>query len=93
MTVAGDIARDIEVIEIDELFSDRMKVRCDCPTIVYQRGVSIADRQVAQDLIISSIFFDDVDHMFDPLLKLMYQGGILPAELGIEMVVLYYLSC
>jgi hypothetical protein len=38
--------------------------------------VAIADRQIAEDLVVGTVLFDDVDYMFDVLAQLSQQSPV-----------------
>ena len=71
MTVDADLAVAEKVIEQDKLTSQTMLVRCDRLSIDRQFRFPVADRlagcifHIAKDLIVSAVFLDDEDHIFD----------------------------
>ena len=58
-------ARTIEVVEQDKLLRQGMLVRCDRARKQHQRRVAVALGHVAENLVIGSVFLDDVDDMLD----------------------------
>src|ERR1700747_483418 len=66
-TVPADVARIEEIIQINKLLSEVMKVRSDPFAKLGQPRISVSPVEVPQDLVVSSIFFYNVDYMFDSL--------------------------
>jgi len=65
--VHADLAAAIEVVEIDELLREGVKVRCRRLAVQGQGRIAIADRQIAEDLVIGTVLFDDVNDVLDVL--------------------------
>src|SRR5580704_4209909 len=73
MTVAGNFSADIEIVEYAELQRELVFVRRDVGAVHCEGGVAIADLlfaefQIAENLIVSAIFLDDIDDVLDGIL-------------------------
>ena len=65
-----------------------MKVRCNEARELRQGGVGVSPiGQIAQDLIESPIFFNDLDHVLDVVLQEFHGCGLLFAQVQVEAVV------
>ena len=65
MPVARDFARIVEVVEYAKLPRQLMFVGRDLFPVHGERGRSVADSKVPENLIVGTVFFDDVDDMPD----------------------------
>ena len=65
VAVSGDFSTVVEIVEHAELQGELVLVGRDVGAVHGERAVAVADFQVAEDLIVGAIFFDDVDHVLD----------------------------
>src|SRR5258708_35317739 len=56
VAVAGNFSAVVEVVEHAELQGQFVLVRSDVGSVHGERGVAVADRQIAEDLIVGTIF-------------------------------------
>src|ERR1700719_4904974 len=63
VSIAGDIAAVIKIVQNSKLFGESVLIRCNVLTVHGQTRIGIAWFKVAKNLIVSPIFLDDVDHM------------------------------
>ncbi len=63
MSVAGNFAAVVEVVEDAELPRQCVLVRRDVFTVHNQRRIAIGLTDVAEELVVSTVFFDNVDHV------------------------------
>ena len=65
MAVRGVGARDVGVVEERELPGELAVVGHHPLAEAAQLRVAVADRQVAEDLVVGAVLFDDVDDVLD----------------------------
>ena len=65
MPVGGDFALDIKVIEQHELAGQGVMVRRDRVGEEAQVRVAVAFLDVAEDLVVGAVLFDDVEYVLD----------------------------
>src|SRR5260370_9847654 len=68
MAIGRDISAVVKVVEYPELQREFVFVRSNFSTVHGQRRVAVAHSQVAEHLIVSPIFFDNIDHVQDSIL-------------------------
>ena len=68
-----------------------MQARGCCLAEFGQVRIAITDRQVAQNLVVSAVLLDDVDHMLDLAAKIRHRHGVPFAQGSAEIVVLRHL--
>jgi hypothetical protein len=69
VAVAGNFSAVVEVVEHSELQGQLVLVGRDVFAVHGQRWVAIAHGQIAEDLIVGAIFFQNVDHVADGILS------------------------
>ena len=65
VAVAGNLAGIIEVVEHAELQGELMLIGCDVLAVENERGIAVADFEIAKNLIVGAILFHDVDGVAD----------------------------
>ena len=65
MSIGADFCIYKEAIEDSKTFSQCMMIGRDRPREEHKRRISIGLREIAKQLIVCSIFLDDVDHMLE----------------------------
>src|SRR5262245_54025131 len=85
MSISADDAASIKVVQRDEVAREPVMIRSDIPTELCQGRVAVALTQVAQHLIVGSVFFDDVEHMIDAQTPQVGGGGMI--RRGVERIV------
>ena len=65
MAVAGDVAGVVEIVEDAELASEFVLVGSDLFAVHGDGGVAVGVREIAEDLIVGTVFLNDVDHVAD----------------------------
>ena len=56
-----------------------MLVGRDVRAIHRQRGIAVADADVAEELIVGAIFLDDVNHVVNRILATFERNGVRPS--------------
>src|SRR6202040_2870373 len=64
--ISAHLARVEEIIERHETPGESVLVGRNCGTEESEVRFAIATPQISQDLIVGSVFLDDVDHVTDP---------------------------
>ena len=64
-TVATDFATGVEVVEQHKPLGQRMLIRRDVAPEKYERRIPIALREIAQNLVVGAVLFDDVNDVRD----------------------------
>ena len=75
MAVAGNVSTVIEIVEDTELTAELVLIGRDLFAIHRQGWVAIAIAEIAEDLVVSAIFSNDVDDVPD----LVLAGGEVDA--------------
>src|SRR5664279_4815147 len=65
VSIAGDLAAIVEVVENSELPSQLVLVRSDIFPVHDQRGIAVPLRDVAKELIVSAIFLNHINHVMN----------------------------
>src|SRR5688572_32019577 len=65
MAVSAHLALDVKVVEQDELTRKLVVVRRDLFREQTKRGIAIAFGHIAEHLVVSAVFFDDVKAILD----------------------------
>ncbi len=65
MAVGAHVAIDVEIVEQHKLARQLVMVGADIFLEEAQRRIALALADIAQHLIIGTIFFDDIEHMLD----------------------------
>ncbi len=65
MAVAGNFSAIVEIIKHAELQRELVLIGRDVGAVEGDGGIAVADFQVAENLIVSAVFFDDVDDVLD----------------------------
>src|SRR5271156_3664159 len=68
MAVAGYFSAVIKIVEHTELQSQLVLVGRDVSPVKRQRWIAIAHFEIAKDLIVRAVFFDDINHVLDGIL-------------------------
>ena len=68
VSVAGDIAAIVEIVQDPELAREFVLIRGDVSTVHGERRIAVRFRDVAEDLIVRPIFLDDVDDVVNRVL-------------------------
>ena len=68
VAVTGNVATIIEIIEDAELTSELVLIGRDVFAVHRQGWIAIADAEITEDLVVSAIFFNDVDDVMDLVL-------------------------
>ena len=76
VTISGNLAAVIEVVQNTELASQLMLVGCDGFPVHAQRRIAIARFQVAKNLVIGTVLFDDIDDVLDGILACLERKGV-----------------
>jgi hypothetical protein len=63
MAVERDCAAGIEVVEENEMLGQGVMIRCNIAAVHDELLVSIAFRNVAENLDVGAVFLDDQEHM------------------------------
>ena len=79
VTISGNLAAVIEVVQNAELASQLMLVGRNGFPIHAQRGIAIAGFQVAKNLVIGTILFDDIDDVLDRILARLERKSVAVA--------------
>ena len=66
----ADVGWVVKIVELDELFRQGMLIRRDEFGELGEVRVAIAGRQIAKDLVVGTVLFDDVDYVLDVLAQL-----------------------
>ena len=90
MAVAGDLAAVVEIVEHSELQSEFVLVGSDVGAVHGERGIAVADFQIAEDLVVGAVFLDDVDHVLD---RILAAGEIDCAGIAVKQVVSFDRLC
>src|SRR5262249_9554442 len=90
--VIADISGIIEIIELHKLSCQCMLIGCDGLGKLREIWVSIAGRQIAEQLVIGTVFFDDVDYLLDVFSQCPEYRLLLRGQLQVEAVVLRHLA-
>src|ERR1700756_3638087 len=69
MTVTRNFSAIVKVVEHAELQRELVLVGCDVFAVHGKRGIAVADLQVSQNLVVGSIFLDDVKHVLERILS------------------------
>ncbi len=86
MAVGGDFSAIIKVVEHSELQREFVLVGRNLSAIHGQRGIAVARRQIAENLIVSAIFLENVDHMANGIFA---AGKRNLARVGAEKIVFF----
>src|SRR5437762_13869979 len=65
VSVAAVSTGGIEVVEKDELAGEAMMIRCDILPEHHERGIPVSLWHIAENLIVGSVFLDDVHDVPD----------------------------
>ena len=68
MAVAGNFSAVVEIVEHAELQRELVLVGRDVGAVHGERGIAVADFQVAENLIVGAILLDHIDHVLDRIL-------------------------
>src|ERR1019366_3729678 len=79
VTISGNLAAVIEVVQDSELASQLMLVGRNGFPIHAQRRIAIARLEVTKNLIIGTILFDDIDDVLDGILARLEGKGVTVA--------------
>ena len=74
MPINTDLAVAIQIVQCDELLGQGMLIRCDVPSEDRQTGIAIGFWKIAEYLIVSAIFFNNVDDVLDGRHELTLSG-------------------
>ena len=82
MPIARHLARVVEVIQHSKLQRQLMQIWRNGFAIHSERGVAVAHRlsilfQIAENLVVCAVFFNDVNHVLDPALLRARKGNLL----------------
>src|ERR1700737_2057793 len=65
VAVTGHVAAIIEIVEDAELTGEFVLVGSDILAVHGQRAIAVASAEIAEDLIVSTILFNNVNHVMD----------------------------
>ncbi len=68
MAVAGNFSAVVEIVEHAELQRQLVLVGRDVGAIHGEGRIAVAGLQIAENLVVGAVFFDDVDHVLDGIL-------------------------
>ena len=63
MAVAGNFSAVVKVVQYTELQGELVLVGSDVGSVHHQRWIAVADFEVPENLVISAVFFKDVDYV------------------------------
>src|SRR4029077_4203592 len=84
MAIARNVSAIVKVIEYAKLFCERVLVWCDVRAIHGDGGITVADAKIAEDLIVRTVFLDDVNHVTNAVFASRKRHAIRISSAGIS---------
>ena len=90
MSIGRDVPAVVEVVQHPELQGQFVLVGGNLSSIHRQGGIAIARSQIAEDLVVGAIFFQNVDYMPD---RILTSGKLNLVSFSVQQVIFFNLAC